>query len=106
MTDTMLIYVTAPNADDALRLGRALVEERLAACANILPTMRSVYWWEGRLTEDDEAVLLLKTRADLAERLTARARELHGYTCPCIVAVPIAGGNPAFLEWVRAETAG
>ncbi|MGE5546527.1 MAG: divalent-cation tolerance protein CutA [Solirubrobacterales bacterium] len=104
MTDTTLIYITAANEDDARRLGQTLVEERLAACANILPGITSVYWWEGRLNEDREVALLLKTRADLVDGLIARARELHSYTCPCVVALPITAGNPAFLEWVKAET--
>lgn len=99
-----LIYVTAPSAEEALKLGRALVGERLAACANVLPGMESVYWWEGKLAEDSEAVLILKTRADLVEALTERVRALHPYTCPCVVALPIASGNPAFLEWIGEET--
>lgn len=105
MTDRVLIYVTAPNRDEALALGRALVEERLAACANLLGPITSVYWWEGRVNQDDEVALILKTRADLADRLVERARELHSYSCPCVVALPITGGNPAFLDWIAAETA-
>lgn len=99
-----LIYITAPSAEEALTLGRALVEERLAACANVLPGAVSVYWWEGKLAEEPEAVLILKTRADLVEALTDRVRALHPYTCPCVVALPIAAGNPAFLDWIGAET--
>ncbi|MEW5729640.1 MAG: divalent-cation tolerance protein CutA [Pseudomonadota bacterium] len=105
MTDRVLIYVTAPNRDEALALGRALVEERLAACANLLGPITSVYWWEGLVNQDDEVALILKTRADLVDRLVERARELHSYSCPCVVAVPIAAGNPAFLDWIGAETA-
>lgn len=104
MTDRMLIYVTAPNRDEALALGRTLVEERLAACANLLGPITSVYWWEGRVNQDDEVALILKTRADRADALIARARELHSYSCPCVVALPIVAGNPAFLDWIGAET--
>jgi len=99
-----MIYITASNADEALRIGRALVEERLAACANIIGPIRSLYWWEGKLQEEPEAICLCKTRAALVARLTQRVKELHGYECPCVVAVPIDGGNPAFLEWVERET--
>jgi periplasmic divalent cation tolerance protein len=101
---TMLVYLTAPNRDEALKLARTAVSERLAACANILGDMISVYWWDGNLTEDGEVAVILKTRADLVEALTARLQVLHPYTCPCVVALPIAGGNPAFLDWVVAET--
>lgn len=99
------IYVTAPSRDAALSLARAVVEERLAACANVLDGAVSVYRWEGRLCEDAEAVMICKTRADLAERLVERLRALHPYDCPCITILPVEGGNPAYLDWVRAETA-
>lgn len=98
------VYITAPSAEEALKLGRSLVEERLAACANVLPGMVSVYRWEGKLAEDSEAVLILKTRSDLVEALTERVLALHPYTCPCVAALPIVAGNPAFLEWIGEET--
>src|SRR5919106_4872515 len=97
-------YVTAGSKDEALRIGRALVDERLAACANVLDGMISVYWWQGSLEQADEAVLILKTRAELVEPLTARIRELHSYECPCVVALPIAAGNPDYLDWIAGET--
>lgn len=99
-----LVYITAPSQEEALRLAQALVGERLAACANVLGPITSVYWWDGTLNQDSEVALVLKTRADLVEPLTARARELHPYDCPCVVALPIDGGNPAFLQWIAAET--
>ncbi|HSV28066.1 MAG TPA: divalent-cation tolerance protein CutA [Candidatus Omnitrophota bacterium] len=104
MTDTSLIYVTAPSREEALKLARAVVEERLAACGNVLGAIESVYWWDGKLNQEPEVALILKTRADLVEALTARVRELHPYECPCVVALPIAAGNPAFLAWIAAET--
>jgi periplasmic divalent cation tolerance protein len=81
-----------------------LVEERLAACANIIGPVRSLYWWEGKLQDEPEAICLCKTRADLVARLAQRVKELHSYECPCVVAVPIVGGNPAFIEWIARET--
>jgi len=104
--ETRLVYVTAPSHDEALRLGRVAVEERLAACANVLGPITSVYWWEGKVNEDGEVALLLKTRAAFVEALTERLRELHSYQCPCVVALPIDGGNPAFLSWIATETQG
>jgi len=99
-----LLYVTAASRDEALSLGRALVEARLAACANVLDGMRSIYRWRGELREDGEAVLILKTRTDLAEAATAKLCELHTYECPCVVRLPVEGGNPGFLAWIAAET--
>jgi periplasmic divalent cation tolerance protein len=99
-----LIYVTFPDDETALSVGRAVVSERLAACANILGRILSVYWWDGRINEEGEVALLFKTRADLSALLIDRVRALHPYTCPCIVSVPIGDGNPAFLEWLAAET--
>ncbi len=100
-----LIYITAGTAEEARRIGRAIVEERLAACANVLGEVASFYWWEDALQEDTEAVLIAKTRDDLVDRLVARVRELHSYDCPCVVALRIDAGNPEFLAWIDKETA-
>lgn len=99
-----LIYVTAGSEAEAQRIGEALVTERLAACANVLSPMTSIYWWQGAVQRETEAVLIAKTRADLAERLIARVRQLHSYTVPCVVSLAIDAGNPAFLQWIAAET--
>ncbi len=103
-TEYVWVYVTASSRDEALNIGRTVVRERLAACANVIDRLTSVYWWEGAVQEDPEAALVLKTRADRLEALTARVRELHSYTCPCVVALPVLGGNPDFLAWIREET--
>ncbi len=99
-----LVYVTAPTLDEAESLARLAVEGRLAACANILPGMRSLYWWQGKLESADETVLLLKTTAELAPALIRALTVAHSYDCPCVVALPIATGNPDFLLWIEAET--
>ena len=98
------VYVTTGSKEEAATIGRAVVGERLAACANVLPGLNSIYWWEGKLEEAAESALVLKTKVELIEPLTARIKALHSYTCPCIVALPVAGGTAAFLDWVRAET--
>lgn len=102
---TRFIYITAATPEEAKAIGAALVEERLAACANILAPMASIYRWQGKVQHDTEAVLIAKTRAALVERLIARVRELHSYTVPCIVSLAIEQGNPAFLQWIADETA-
>jgi len=102
----VLVYVTAASRDEALRIGRLVVESRLAACANVLPAATtSIYWWQGKLEQASEVSLLLKTKATLVDKLVAKVKENHSYECPCVVAVPIAGGNRQFLDWIDAETA-
>lgn len=101
---TMLIYITAANRTEARRLAAALVGERLAACANLLPAIESRYWWKGRIEEGREVALLAKTRATLVPRLIRRVKALHSYETPCIVALPIAAGYAPFLRWIAAET--
>lgn len=100
----VLIYITTESSEQAERIGRTLVEERLAACVNILPSMRSIYQWQGQLEMASEAVLLAKTRQSLAEALLARVKTLHSYDVPCAVVLPIQGGLPQFLSWLEAET--
>jgi periplasmic divalent cation tolerance protein len=99
-----LIYATVGDTAEAERIGRTLVSERLAAAANLVPGVRSFYWWEGEVRSGAEVLLILKTRADLADRAVERLKGLHSYVCPGIVVVPIAGGNPAYLDWIAAET--
>ncbi len=99
------VYIAAESRDEAVAIGRALVEERLAACANVFASVKSLYWWEGAVQEDDEVILILKTRSGRLERLIERAKALHSYECPCIVAFPIAAGHPDYLDWIAAETA-
>jgi len=95
-----LIYITAPNRTEAEAIAETVVTEQLAACANIIDGVTSIYQWEEKLCKENEAVLLLKTASEQAEALIARVKELHSYECPCIVAVPIKEGNPDFLKWV------
>ena len=105
MTQT-LIYITAANREEAVKIGRMLVESRLCACANVLAgNNTSIYWWEGAVAEEDEVSLILKTREDLVGQVVEKVREIHSYDCPCVVSLPISGGNPAFLDWIDGETA-
>ena len=100
-----LIYVTASSRDEAVKIGCQVVENRLAACANVLAGTASIYWWEGAVTEEEEVSLILKTRTDLVDRVVEKVKEIHSYDCPCVVALPITGGNQGFLDWIDAETA-
>ena len=102
--EPQLIYITTASQEEAEHIGRALVTERLVACVNILPQHLAIYWWEGRVQEDYEVVVIAKTRKELVDALVARVRELHSYTCPCVVALPITGGFDEYLGWVYRET--
>ena len=103
--DFLFAYITARDAEEARRIGKILVSERLAACVNILPEMESHYGWEGKMESARETVLIAKTRADLREDLAERVRDLHTAEIPCVVFLPVSGGNPDYLDWIAAETA-
>ena len=100
----VMIYTTFPSLADAERTGRAVLERRLAACVNILPGMISHYWWQGAIERGEEVVMIFKTRASLAEAVRAAVKEMHSYTTPAILVLPIEGGDPAYLGWLMAET--
>lgn len=100
----MLVYVTASSRAEATAIGRTVVEERLAACANVLGDVTSYYWWDGAVQEDGEVSLILKTQDHLVAPLTDRVKAIHSYDCPCVVAVAITGGNSGFLDWIVSET--
>lgn len=100
-----LLYITAGSREEAVAVARELVAARLVACANVIPGATSLYWWEGAVQEETEAVLVAKTRSEMVEEVIERVRQVHSYTCPCVVALPIAAGNPPFLDWIGAETA-
>jgi periplasmic divalent cation tolerance protein len=106
VTGIVTVYATFADADEASRIGRTLVEERLAACANILGACRSIYRWEGRIEEAGEVAALFKTTAGAADRLIARLAELHSYDVPAAIVWPIADSLPAYRAWVEAETEG
>ena len=98
------VYMTARDKKEARKIGKALVEERLAACVNIIDKMNSIYWWKGKMEKAKEAVLIAKTKKALVPRLIKRVKSLHSYTCPCIVSLPILDGNKEYLRWIGDET--
>lgn len=103
MTGLVTVYTTCAHAEEAARLARTLVEENLIACANVIQGVMSFYRWEGQVTNQPEAAILMKTtEAKLAE-LKSRLAELHSYDLPCIVAWPIVDGSEAYGQWVRGE---
>lgn len=99
------VYMTAGSLEEAQRIGGKLVEERLAACVNIIDGMHSIYRWEGKRQQDREVVLIAKTTRKRLPALVETVKAVHSYDCPCIVSLAIDGGNPAFLDWIGAEVA-
>ena len=104
MTDLVTVYATFANPDEAARVARTLVEERLAACANILGPIRSIYRWEGKIEDAQEVAALFKTRSDTADALIARLAGLHSYDVPAAVVWPIIGALTAYTDWVAEES--
>lgn len=101
----VLIYSTFPSPETAEMVGGALVDRALAACVNILPGMTSIYGWQGQRHRDAETVMVIKTRAQLADQLVAEARLMHPFTNPAFVVLPVTGGSPDFLRWIVEQTA-
>jgi len=97
------IYMTAGNKAEAQKIAKALVENRLAACVNILENMQSIYRWGEEIQEDTEVVLIAKTAESLVSELIEKVKSLHSYDCPCIVSLPIIDGYPPFLNWIHDE---
>ncbi len=95
----VVVLITAPQAE-AKELARILVGEKLAACANIIDTVSSIYWWEGKIQDDIESLLILKTRKDLGDTMIARTKQIHSYAVPEIIALPVIRGNQDYLDWI------
>ena len=105
MERAVLVYTTWPSIVEAEAAGRQIVERRLAACVNILPGMVSHYWWEGKIERAEEAVMIVKTRASLAEPVRAMVKEMHSYTTPAIMVLPVESADLGYHQWIVAETA-
>lgn len=105
MTDiaARVVLSTFPDADTAGRIARTLVDERLAACVNVLPAIRSIYRWQGAISDDAEVLAIIKTTAERYPALAARITELHPYQVPEIIALPLAAGHPPYLAWLAGE---
>jgi periplasmic divalent cation tolerance protein len=99
----IIAYITAPNQKEAHDLAEAMLKERLAACANVVENIKSIYWWKGKLEHDDESLIILKTTERKFDELASRAKELHSYENPEIVAVPILKGSSDYLSWIDEE---
>ncbi len=100
----IVVFITAPDQETAAGIARALVGESLAACVNILPGVRSIYSWKGKIEDEAEVLMMAKTRRPLFERLSARVKELHPYETPEIIALPLTAGSREYLDWLNDVT--
>ena len=105
-SDAIIILSTAGGDEPATRIARHLVENKLAACVNVVPHVRSVYHWKGKMAQDEEALLIVKTRAALYERVRQAIKEIHTYEMPEVIAFDISRGDPDILAWIRESTQG
>lgn len=101
----IVVFITAPNEDEAAGIAKALVKSKLAACVNIIKSVRSIYNWRGNLEDDSEVLMIVKTQEKLFSALSDKTKELHSYDVPEIIAIPIAGGSEDYLKWLRESTA-
>jgi len=105
MTDfsQVVVFITAGTREEAQKIANTLLERRKAACVNIVPRVDSYFWWQGRLDTEQEALLIVKTKASLMDDLVGLVKEIHSYDVPEVIALPIVGGNQAYLEWIDGE---
>ncbi|NCO68287.1 MAG: cytochrome C biogenesis protein CcdA [Nitrospirae bacterium CG_4_10_14_0_8_um_filter_41_23] len=102
--DEIVVFITASNEDEAARIAKALVEARLAGCVNIIKNIRSIYSWEGKIEDEPEVLMIVKTQKSLFDSLMKKVKELHSYTLPEIIAMPVVEGSEDYLKWLREVT--
>jgi periplasmic divalent cation tolerance protein len=102
--DEIIVFITAPEEDEAAKIAHALVEARLAGCVNIVKNIRSIYRWEGKIEDEKEVLMIAKTEKKYFKSLEQEVKELHSYTVPEVIAVPIAEGSPDYLQWLKDVT--
>ncbi len=103
-TDALVVMTTVANTDEAVVLVKALLDRRIIACGTIMPGARSIYRWDDKVADEQEVVVLLKTRAARLSLLESAFAELHPYKVPELLALPVASGNPKYLQWINGET--
>jgi periplasmic divalent cation tolerance protein len=106
MTDGIIVLITASSEEEAARIAKALVDEHLCACVNIVSSVRSLFFWEGKTRDSAESLLVCKSRKPLMENLISRTKSLHSYTVPEIIALPIIAGSPEYLDWLKQSVKG
>ncbi len=100
----VFIYITTKDYQEAKKIGKHLVEKRFAACINIIDNVGSMYWWENKIQDEKETILIVKTKQSMVEKIIKEVKLLHSDSCPCIIALPIENGNKDYLEWIEGST--
>lgn len=106
MPDYIVLYITAPDEETSVKIARTLVKEKLAGCVNIIKNIRSIYFWQGKVEDEPEVLMIVKTRRELFDRLKERVKSIHPYSVPEIIAMPIIEGSEDYLKWLDEVTAG
>lgn len=102
--ENLVVFITTPNEDEASKIARALVDGRLAGCVNIIKDIRSIYSWQGKIEDESEVLMVVKTQRGLFDNLSRKVMELHSYTVPEIIAMPIIEGSEDYLKWLKGVT--
>ncbi|MDP2754835.1 MAG: divalent-cation tolerance protein CutA [Nitrospirota bacterium] len=102
--DEIVVFITASNEDEAARIAKALIGARLAGCVNLIKNIRSIYSWQGKVEDETEVLMIVKTQKSLFDSLMKKVKELHSYTVPEIIAIPIVEGSEDYLKWLREVT--
>jgi periplasmic divalent cation tolerance protein len=102
--EAIVVYITAPNEDEAAKIAKTLIEEKLAACVNIVPEIRSIYSWQGKIEDEKEVLMIVKTRLRLFNALKTKVLTMHSYTIPEIIALPIVDGSDEYIKWLKEAT--
>ena len=102
--EALVVYITAPNEEEGAKIARLLVEERLAGCVNIVPEIRSIYSWQGKIEDEKEVLLIVKTRFKLFTALKSKVLKMHSYSVPEIIALPIVDGSEEYIKWLKEVT--
>ena len=100
MGQIVFAYITTKNRSEAKKIGKILLQEKLAACVNILNHMHSMYWWKGKIEVSNEAVLIAKTTKTLFPKLSKKVKAIHSYDVPCILQIPVTDGNKEYVDWL------
>jgi len=104
MSDPIVVFVTCGSEEEGLKIANAVVEDHLAACVNLVSPIRSIYRWEGKIWDEKEWLLIIKTQKDRFEQLEKKVKSLHSYSVPEIISLPIAEGSSSYLDWIRENT--
>ncbi len=102
--DEIIVFITTPSEEEATKIAKELVKERLAGCINIIKNIRSIYRWEGKIEDEVECLMIAKTKKNLFEKLTKKVKEIHSYSVPEIIGIPIVEGAEDYLKWLRNVT--